>query len=1137
MRLNYQGIRLSLLLLSTFAASAKIIGNYALLQEQTFDFVVVGGGTAGNVIANRLSENPFWSVLVLEAGGSNENVTELMVPGFAPRLPRTSFDWNFTSIEQAGLNGRSVPVTRGFVLGGSSSINFMGYTRGSADDFDRLASISEDNGWSWKQVLPYIRKNEKFILPLDPHDIIGRIDPSVHGFTGINSVSLRGFPLHDFEGRLIQTSQELTNEFPFTEDMNQGNQLGVGWVQATIGNGTRSSSAASYLGPEFINRPNLHVLVNARVTRILQAHGQDLKFSGVEFTQDGGETLQRVNATKEIILSAGTIMSPQILLHSGIGNSTELSALGVQPTHDLPSVGRNLTDHPFLASPWQVNSTETFDTAARDPELAGIQLNQWESNRTGPLVNPPLAFIGWLRLNETADIFGQVEDPSAGNRTAHFELIFVNGLAGAPVPPTGNFLTVGTAVVSPTSNGAITINSTNALDDPVIDFNLLTSEFDIFTMREAFRSAVRFLSSSAWDGFIIAPPTNATSDDELNAYIRQRTGTIFHPVGTAAMSPRGASWGVVDPDLRVKGVEGLRVVDASVFPKIPAAHTQAPTYIIAERASGAAGNVIANRLSENPFWSVLLLEAGGSNENVTELMVPAFAPRLGRTAFDWNFTSTPQAALNDRSVPVTRGFVLGGSTSINFMAYTRGSADEFNRLANITEDSGWSWDEILPYIRKNEKFIQPPTDSLVNITGKFDPSVHGFTGVNSVSLGGFPLRDIQDRVIQTTQELSDEFPFNLDMNKGDQIGFGWGQATVGNGSRSSSAVSYLGPEFISRPNLHVLLNARVTRVLQDDNQNLSFSGVEFTQDGGASTHRVNVTKEIILSAGSIMSPHILLHSGIGNSTELMALGIQPIHDLPSVGRNLSEHPFLDNPWLVNSNETSDTAARNPQLANDELEQWQTNRTGPLVDAPVAFIGWLRLNETSEIFCEVEDPAAGNGTAHIELFFVNGFVGTLPPTGNFLTLGNAVVSPTSRGTVTINSTNPLDAPLVDLNLLTTDFDMFTLREGFRFASRFLSSSAWDGFIISAPTNATTDDELDEYIRDHASGFFHPVGTVAMSPRGADWGVVDPDLRVKGVSGLRVVDSSVFPKIPAAHTQVPTYIVAERASDLIKETWFV
>ncbi|KAJ7723574.1 aryl-alcohol oxidase, partial [Mycena metata] len=546
---------------------------------------------------------------------------------------------------------------------------------------------------------------------------------------------------------------------------------------------------------------------------------------------------------------------------------------------------------------------------------------------------------------------------------------------------------------------------------------------------------------------------------------------------------------------------------------------------------GTAGNVVANRLSEDPSNSVLVLEAGGSNANVLDIIVPFFCTQATPdTAQDWNYTTTPQTALNGRSLAYNRGFVLGGSSSVNYMVYTRGSKEDFDRWANVTGDEGWAWDSLVPYFKKNERFSAPADHH--NTTGQFDPLVHGFNGINTVSLAGFP-SPVDDRIIETTKEL-DEFPFNLDMNSGAQLGIGWGQATIKDGARSSSATSYLAPQFVARPNLHVLLHARVTRVLQTTLG--SIRTVEFQNLNG---NRFNLTaqKEVILSAGSIGTPHILLNSGIGNSSTLKSLGINPIHDLPSVGQNLTDHTLALLSFLVKSNNTYETAERNATLQVAELAQWNKSRLGPLVDNPLSHMGWLRIPDNSSIFEQVPDPAAGPNTSHYELIISNGMLAAPPPTGNFLGVVPAVVSPAARGSVTLITSDPLAPPLINPNLLGSEVDFFVMREAVKSAFRFASAPAWKNYIISpfGLNFTSTDDEIDEWIRENAGTVYHPVGTASMSPKGAAWGVVDPDLTVKGTSGLRVVDLSIVPFIPAAHTQASAYVIGERASDLIKQSW--
>ncbi|KAJ7599877.1 alcohol oxidase [Mycena floridula] len=553
---------------------AAIFTRFEELPHEEYDFVIVGGGTAGNVIANRLTENPEFSVLVLEAGVSNQDALLSEVPGFCPRVAGNAmYDWNYTTSPQLGLNGRILHYPRGFILGGSSSVNCLAYTRGSAEDFDRYAALNADNGWSWDSLQPYMRKNEHFMLPSDGRNASDEFNPAVHGFHGVNSITLAS-DLHEMDPLVFAATADLPDEFPFNIDMNSGNPLGVGWAQMTIKNGARSSSATSYLAEQFINRPNLHVLLHSFVTRVLPVPSsfEALTFGTVEFTQDAAASLHKVTARKDIILSAGSIGTPHILMHSGIGDSAALSQLGIKPLLHLPSS-------------WRVNSTDTDDSAKNNATLATLQLDMWRSSpRSGPLIDGPLREFAFLRLDTKGTPFENFPDPSAGPNTGHFEMMILNSLAFASAPAAGNFITIATIVVSPASRGSLTLNSSNPLDQPVIDLNLLSSDYDLFAMREATRSARRFMASKAWDGYVLSSLLDATTDDELDTYFRANGNAGDHLVGTAAMSARDSGWGVVDPDLRVKGVNGLRVADASVLPRVPS-HTQAPVYIVAERAA------------------------------------------------------------------------------------------------------------------------------------------------------------------------------------------------------------------------------------------------------------------------------------------------------------------------------------------------------------------------------------------------------------------------------------------------------------------------------------------------------------------------------------------------------------------------
>ncbi|KAH0583235.1 hypothetical protein H2248_011115 [Termitomyces sp. 'cryptogamus'] len=551
-----------------------------------FDFVIVGGGNAGNVVANRLSENDQVNVLVLEAGPSNEGVIASEVPFLAPELTQPSpFDWNYTTIPQPGLGGRPIPYPRGHILGGSSSTNWLVYTRGSSEDFDRYANVTRDQGWSWSNILPYFKKSEKWTVPADNHNTTGQFNPAVHGFRGEVAVSLAGFP-SPIDQRVLEATSQVGHDFEFNVDFNSGKPLGLGWAQTTIKDGVRSSSATAYLAQQFMRRKNLYVVVNAQVSRVLQtSYGKHSAFRGVEFRKSCGGPLTTVTATKEVILSAGTVGTPHILLNSGIGDSKSLKALGIKPLVDLPDVGQNLADHPVVGNLWLANSTNTFETLRRSESLEDDALAQWQTNKTGPYVDTILDHIGFVRLNETLVV---KQDPAAGPNSPHYEVIVSNGIPPGPSPATGNFLAVTTIVVSPSSRGSISLKSNNPFDAPVIDPGLLKTDFDKLVMREAIKGASRFVQAPAWSGYLVGPAgafADAVDDASIDSYVANNAGTLFHPVGTSSMTPKGTSNGVTDPDLLVKKVTGLRVVDVSVLPFVPSAHTQAPAYAVAERAS------------------------------------------------------------------------------------------------------------------------------------------------------------------------------------------------------------------------------------------------------------------------------------------------------------------------------------------------------------------------------------------------------------------------------------------------------------------------------------------------------------------------------------------------------------------------
>jgi choline dehydrogenase len=519
----------------------------------TYDYVVVGAGSAGCVMASRLTERSDRSVLVLEAGEPNDK-REIDIPLALGELFRSSVDWEYYTEPQPGCAGRRLFWPRGKTLGGSSSINAMIYIRGHPADYDHWADLGNE-GWGYDEMLPYFRRSEHF-------------EPAGSKYHGL------GGPLNVAEPR---SPRRLSRQFvdgaaavghERNHDFNGERQEGVGLYHLTQKGGQRCSTADAFLKPA-LDRPNLRAETGAHVTGI--TFDGD-RATGVEFRQDGVE--YRARADREVVVCGGAVDSPKLLMLSGIGDPEHLAEHGIETRADLPGVGRNLQDHLFAFNVYRATEPVTLDDAENLVNLAKYLLF-----KRGPLTSNIAESGGFARTDAGA---GGLDAPDL---QFHFVPAYLMR-HGFDNPEEGHGFSIGVTQLRPESRGRVTLRSDDPLASPAIDPRYLTEEPDLDVLVEGIRMAREIASQSAFDGVRgeeVWPGEGVESDEGLAEWARETVETVYHPVGTCRMGDDDMA--VVDDELRVHGVEGLRVVDASVMPTIPGGNTNAPTIAVAERAA------------------------------------------------------------------------------------------------------------------------------------------------------------------------------------------------------------------------------------------------------------------------------------------------------------------------------------------------------------------------------------------------------------------------------------------------------------------------------------------------------------------------------------------------------------------------
>uniref|UniRef100_A0A336K688 CSON015437 protein n=1 Tax=Culicoides sonorensis TaxID=179676 RepID=A0A336K688_CULSO len=1228
---------------NTAISKSPITDTKKFLYE--YDFIIVGAGSGGSVLANRLTEERNWKVLLLESGKEESVITDIPISSAVTGI--TGYNWGYRSepVENScrGLEYGVCNWPKGRALGGSSVVNFLIYTRGNARDYDEWEEAG-NYGWGWKDVLYYYKKLENVKIPEFRQS-------KYRGNNGPLDIELAGF-----KTPLLDAFFQAGREFGYpVNDPNGESQIGFSQCQATMRLGRRCSASKAYIRPA-AKRSNLHISIKSWVTKVVIDPNTKTAI-GVEFLKNNRKYF--IKAKKEVILAAGAIGSPHLLLLSGVGPADHLQEFDIPVIQNL-KVGHNMQDHNSLSSlTFLVNQPVTVsDSTAQNP----LNIADYWFNGKGPLTLPGGGEgIAFIKTNfsflppEVPDI-ELVMGPGSLNGDTYGALRKLLGFTDefyhkvykdVIEKPAFGMVPV---LMRPKSRGYMKLKSKNPFSWPIMQPNYYQHPDDMKIMLQGVKMAVAVAESHPFQRYNAHLLPKAypgcehvqfRSDDYWKCLLINYGSSLQHQSGTCKMGPSSDPDAVVNPELQVYGIKGLRVVDASIIPTLPASHTNAVVFMIGEKAAdlvkqfwkgqnttyydvpdyqnkfiehtnintnkinynfndsnnnvrrsfgmnivilwiiyfcqpiygqallanifeniismmpnrkvrevqgnfkkqydfiiigaGSGGSVLANRLSEIHDWNILLLEAGKMESPITD--IPISAAMMQTTGYNWGYKSdfieSECKFLEGGVCNLPQGRALGGTSVINFLIHTRGNRrdyDEWGQLGN----AGWSYNDVLPYFKKLES---------TQIQSKIDLKYRGMHGPVTIENPNFKSK-ILSSFLETGQQMG--YKIN-DPNAKEQLGFSRAQATMKNGGRCSAAKAYLVP-IVNRTNLDISSKSWVTKILIDPSLNKAI-GVEFIKNKRKII--VKAQKEVLLSAGAISSPHLLMLSGIGPAENLKKFQIPVIKNL-MVGFNHQDHIYMPGlTFRVNSSVTlNGNEAQNPVNVFNYMFRGEGPLTLPGGAEGIAFI----KTNISFIASDQPDieivmgPGGVNGDdfgvlrklAGLTYEFQKRYFGKIinkPAFG----LVPVLLKPQSKGRIKLKSKNPFKWPSIKLNLLENKNDIVILIQGIREAIKIGESTPFKKYNSTFwrqqhPGCEKFIFDSDEYwacaIRGYASSLHHHSGTCKMGPITDRESVVNHELKVHGIEGLRVVDASIFPKIPASHTNSIVFMVGEKAADMIK-----